>query len=201
MAIPEKIKKLANDIRTKIYGKDVRESLAKGIEEAGNIADETQARQNELETQFQSVLDETTDKDFNSAPEIKAARVSSDGTNHNNLKERLDKEHQEVTTQLAQMEQKKVDRSELQQKEEEIKFYLGNQLDKIGNMTPKEAFATLQDLENTYPNGAEGVYLVQENGHWYYWNLSTNQWTDGGLYQALPWDEFMTEHNEPWEVA
>lgn len=102
MAIPEKIKKLANDIRTKIYGKDVRESLAKGIEEAGNIADETQARQNELETQFQSVLDETTDKDFNSAPEIKAARVSTDGTNHNNLKERLDKEHQEVTSQLAQ---------------------------------------------------------------------------------------------------
>lgn len=105
MAIPETIKKLANDIRTKIYGREVRESLAKGIEEAGNIADETRARHEKIERQFQSVLDETTDKDFNSAPEIKAARVSVSGENYTNLKERLDQEYESVTTQLADLSQ------------------------------------------------------------------------------------------------
>jgi Pectate lyase superfamily protein/Right handed beta helix region len=112
MAIPESIKKLANDIRTKIYGKEVREALAKGIEEAGNIADETQTRQDELEGQFQTVLDETTGKDVISAPEIIAARVSTDGTNHNNLKERLDKEHQEVTSQLAHHTEKLIEHTD-----------------------------------------------------------------------------------------
>jgi glycerophosphoryl diester phosphodiesterase len=119
MAIPETIKKLANDIRTKIYGREVRESLAKGIEEAGNIADETQTRQDVLERQFQTVLDETTGKDVISAPEILAARVSAEGTNHNNLKERLDKEYNKVTSQLAQNEQ---DIRNIYNKIENIKF-------------------------------------------------------------------------------
>ena len=85
MAIPEKIKQLANDIRTKIYGKEVRESLARGIEEAGKIADETRVRQDNVEAQFQAVLDETTGKDVISAPEITAARVA-DNTTHPNFK-------------------------------------------------------------------------------------------------------------------
>lgn len=36
----EHTKKLANDIRTKIYGKEVREALATGIEESGNTSQE-----------------------------------------------------------------------------------------------------------------------------------------------------------------
>jgi hypothetical protein len=104
MAIPETIRKLANDIRTKIYGREVRESLAQGIEEAGNIADQTRERQDSVEALFQSVLDETTGKDVNSAPEILAARVSADGTQHSNLKKRLDAEHSQLSAQLTQTE-------------------------------------------------------------------------------------------------
>lgn len=109
MAIPENIEQLANDIRTKIYGTEVRESLAKGIEEAGNIADETKVRQDELETQFKTVIDETTGKDVVSAPEILAARVSVTGTTYTTLKERLDQEHESVTTQLARTSNEIVD--------------------------------------------------------------------------------------------
>lgn len=98
MAIPQKIKNLANKVRTAVYGKEVRESLAESMEETANVADETKTRQDSLETQFQDVLDETTGKDIISAPEILAARGS-----HANLKQRLDSEYQEVTTQLAQI--------------------------------------------------------------------------------------------------
>src|SRR5690625_4169255 len=103
MAIPESIKQKANKIRNEVYGRDVREALASGIEEAGDIADQTRERQDSVEAQFQSVLDETTGKDVISAPEITAARVGADNTNYPNLKERLDTEHNQLSSQLAQI--------------------------------------------------------------------------------------------------
>ncbi|GEM_PF-7107198 len=46
---------------------------------------------------------------------------------------------------------------------------------------PKSTFSTLSALQTAYPNGTEGVFLVLENGHWYYY---ASAWKDGGLYQA-----------------
>src|SRR5690606_10742916 len=105
MAINPKIKEKAEKIRKEVYGKDVREALASGLEVMSEDVEDVKDRQGNVELQFQAVLDETTGKDVTSAPEVTAARVGADGTNHNNLKERLDKEHQEVIAQLAQTSQ------------------------------------------------------------------------------------------------
>lgn len=82
---------------------------------------------------------------------------------------------------------------------------LNDRLDKIefkfsdiGNMSPKAVFSTLIDLENAYPNGSDGVFLVRDDGKWYFWNGI--EWESGGTYQAQPWDEFMTEQNEEWVI-
>lgn len=48
--------------------------------------------------------------------------------------------------------------------------------------TPKGSFPTLSALESEYPDGAEGIFIVSKNGHWYYWDGS--DWVDGGLYQS-----------------
>lgn len=48
--------------------------------------------------------------------------------------------------------------------------------------SPKGVYADLSSLQTAFPDGASGVYLTSDNGHWYYWNGST--WTDGGVYQA-----------------
>lgn len=101
MAVDPNIKKKADDIRNKIYGKEVRESLASGLEAMSTDVVENTGRQDNVESQFQDVIENTTDKDVISAPEIIAAR---DG--EPNLKARLDKENQEVTAQLAQTENK-----------------------------------------------------------------------------------------------
>lgn len=101
MAIDPSIKIKADNIRTKIYGKEVRESLASGLEEMSSDVVETVGRQDDVESQWQNVVDETTGKDVISAPEIIAAR---DG--EANLKARLDKENQEVTAQLAETTQR-----------------------------------------------------------------------------------------------
>lgn len=86
MTIDKDIKKKANDIRTKIYGKEVREGLASGLELMGNTTKETKDRQDNVENQFQQVIDETTGKDVISAPEIIVARGEEQ-----NLNERLNK--------------------------------------------------------------------------------------------------------------
>src|SRR5690606_5623994 len=99
MAIPKIIEELAHKIRTAIYGKDVRESLASGIEKAGEIAedarkksDETDNRQTELETRFEQQIQNMTLEDPSSA-EIVDARGGETLLRH-----RLDK----VDAHLAQ---------------------------------------------------------------------------------------------------
>lgn len=99
MATDPVIQAKADDIRMKVYGEQVRESLASGLEAMSEVVVENTNRQDTVETQFQQVVENTTGKDVISAPEIIAAR-----NNEANLKARLDKEHQQVTAQLAQTE-------------------------------------------------------------------------------------------------
>ena len=61
-------------------------------------------------------------------------------------------------------------------------------LNNIGSMSPKGVYSTLTALQTAYPSGANGVYIVSEDGHWYYWNGTA--WTDGGVYlSSIPDDE------------
>src|SRR5690606_8444360 len=117
MTINPKIKERAEKIRKEEYGRDVREALASGLEVMSEDVEETKNRQDNVESQFQAVLDETTGKDVISAPEVTAARVGVDGTQYSNLKQRLDSEHDKITAQLAQTEHKinRVKFSELQE--------------------------------------------------------------------------------------
>ena len=74
MAIDPIIKQKAGKIRNEKLGRDVRESLASGLENMSEDVVETIGRQLKLDSQFQTVIDETTGKDIISAPEIIAAR-------------------------------------------------------------------------------------------------------------------------------
>src|SRR5699024_2176253 len=85
----------------------------------------------------------------------------------------------------------------LAQSMQENRIYIDNQLKSLNGLELKGAYNTLQDLIDTYPNGTQGIFLIQETGHWYYWN---GEWSDGGIYQALPWEEFMTINNEEWVI-
>lgn len=97
LAVDPIIKQKAEDIRHKIYGKEVRESLASGLEAMSDDVVEVTDRQATVEEQFQAVIDETTGKDVISAPEVILAR---DGAT--SLGDRLDSDKAEVTAQLAQ---------------------------------------------------------------------------------------------------
>lgn len=88
-----RINEIAEGIKHEPEMRKMRDDISEGIKSTGN-------RQADVEDQFQQVIDETTGKDVISAPEIIAAR-----NGEANLKQRLDKENQKVTAQLAQTEQ------------------------------------------------------------------------------------------------
>lgn len=97
MAVPEFIEGIITKIKNATLGGEITNSVADGIKFISEFVSSNNDRQDEVEKQFQQVIDETTGKDIVSAPEIIAAR-----SGELNLKARLDKENQEVTAQLAQ---------------------------------------------------------------------------------------------------
>lgn len=58
----------------------------------------------------------------------------------------------------------------------------GNLIQSAASGSPKGVYSTLTALQNAFPTGTNGIYVVSENGHWYYW--SGTAWTDGGVYLA-----------------
>lgn len=91
------ITQLVKFIREKMFGVDVRESIAKALEKAYEDVVGVTDRQTTVEEQFQSVLDEITGKDVISAPELIAARNGKP-----DLKTRIDDLENETNAQLAQ---------------------------------------------------------------------------------------------------
>lgn len=51
----------------------------------------------------------------------------------------------------------------------------------LASGSPKGTYPTLDALNKALPNGASGIYVTSDNGHWWYWN---QEWKDGGVYQS-----------------
>lgn len=60
---------------------------------------------------------------------------------------------------------------------------LNNKIDSVSSGSPAGVFETLSDLETEDPDHSK-IYVVTSSGHWYYYNETNEEWTDGGLYQA-----------------
>lgn len=178
MAIPESIKKLANDIRTKIYGREVRESLAKGIEEAGNIADQANTKSDDAVEQVNSIQSQVNQLvvEGDSSVEAAQARVDADGNTYATLKERLDTKEQSFVTQLAE------------------KASLKN-LNDLEAQTDKKINDSISDLRDNIieeiGNNANGRYIRFANGVLIMYgrkslnNVVTS--TGGGITFSLPY--------------
>ena len=89
--------KKANEVVINDLNSETRKEIAK-------LKSETNTIITDLSAQFQQVIDETTGKDVISAPELIAAR-----NGEANLKTRIDKDYQEITAQLANIEVPDVD--------------------------------------------------------------------------------------------
>ncbi len=104
MAIPDIIKQYANYIRTKIYGKEVRESLARGIEVSGEISEEansrsknTEVRQTILEKKYDDQIANMTNENPSISELVDFRTSSVTGKTYGTAGERAD----EIDTQLV----------------------------------------------------------------------------------------------------
>lgn len=60
--------------------------------------------------------------------------------------------------------------------------YVDRAIAAVASGSPKGTYATLSALKAAIPRGDSNIYVVSEDGGWYYWNGST--WTKGGQYQS-----------------
>lgn len=58
--------------------------------------------------------------------------------------------------------------------------YVDTKVSSIASGSPKGSYPTLAALEAAYPIGASGIYVVQADNKWYFWDGSA--WQPGGTY-------------------
>jgi hypothetical protein len=85
MTIPVTLNDKVNKIRTSIYGRDVREALASGIEEVSATADSVQSRQDALEAKYDEQV-----KNSSGINEVKDAHVAVNGKTYDTIGKRID---------------------------------------------------------------------------------------------------------------
>lgn len=77
----------------------------------------------------------------------------------------------------------KIHAHELQIVAKADKAYVDNKLAEAISIAPK-GIGTFAELTTKYPTGTTGIFIVQEDGLWYYWNELASLWTPGGSYQS-----------------
>lgn len=96
-------------------------------------------------------------------------------------------------TDIVNLELDKADKIDLEETDKELqllnakkadKDFVDAQLASIVSGAPKGTYSTLAALQQAYPSGTEGIFLVLADGNWYYWNESSKKWLSGGVYQA-----------------
>lgn len=60
--------------------------------------------------------------------------------------------------------------------------YVDRLVAKIASGSPKGAYRTLSELQTAKPRGDENIYVISEDGCWYFWDGTS--WCNGGVYQS-----------------
>ena len=108
-----------------------------------------------------------------SSPEAAQARIDADGKIYRTLKERLDTEQNNKADASDLLQT-----NELLHKKASIEYV--DQIVQGLTGGPAGVYDTLALLQNAFPKGNDKVYVVKEDGKWYYYD---GAWLAGGDYQ------------------
>lgn len=141
------------DMLGNVAPQDQNEVTQARIDSNGKSYDTLKGREDATQATAETALSEERD----TSAEVQNARTDTTSTTYPSLKERLDNQQN----------------------------LLDNRIDgKISQISAvPETFSTLTDLQNLYPNGKTGLFVVAQNGHKYIW--TNNDWIDAGVYQAV----------------
>lgn len=107
--------------------------------------------------------------------------LSQKGIDISDLKTKIAKNTNDISTMQPEISDLQNNVTNLQISKAD-KSFVDSKFASIVSGAPKGTFATLAALQTAYPSGTEGVFLVFENGHWYYY---ASGWKDGGVYQSV----------------
>ena len=60
----------------------------------------------------------------------------------------------------------------------------------LASGSPKGVYSTFSALQAAFPTGTTGIYVVTDDGKWYYWDGTA--WTAGGVYQGTSFEASKT---------
>jgi len=95
------------------------------------------------------------------------------------LNDRLDKQDSKVNSNQEAINSLTLNKAEKLEVEN-----LKDTLENLGSIKPQGVYSTLNNLENAFPEGASGIYIVLADNNWYFWSNLNSEWTSGGVYQA-----------------
>lgn len=144
-------------IKNAIFGKDVRGAIHDAIKKTYDDAA----------------------KEGNANMEVSFARGF-----FNTLSERLNRSDEQLEEAYNDLNDKHIG-TEREVRQKADQSFVDSQFSSIVSGAPKGTYNNLNALRTAHPNGTDGIFLVLENGHWYYWNSTLNAWTDGGVYQGV----------------
>lgn len=180
--VPAPYNVLAKNVRNKMFGEDVRESIAQSIEGAGMAVNEWEHAQQAL----------TVDS------EVINARIALDGTRHSTLKVHLDSVWLYCGTLLSMIKSLQTDKVDIDEFKKQMATKVDSQIfsDKITEFEKQIAdtqsgligtFKNESELKKAYPNGAKGFAIVQQ--------------ADGKQDYAYTWDEKKKTWARGWPVV
>lgn len=129
--------------------------------------------------------------------EVTQARIDVHGKSYGTLKSREDVTQETAETALSEERDTSIEvqdartnsssktyptlKARMDNQENDLNNSINNKLSQISSIP--ETFANLAAIKAKYPNGANGIMVVADNGHKYIWSNRT--WTDAGVYQAV----------------
>lgn len=184
------VDKELKQIRGAVYGKEVRGSIADGLEKVNNESTEAiEVTEQLIDGSFdQGKLDTNIKERLEQLEDDYTPRLTG-------LEHKVDENHNEVTAQLAD----KANQSQVYQLENNKadKAYVDDLFTNLDGLEIKGSFDTLKELEDAFPSGTTGLYVVDK--YLYGWN--GNKWKVVKELGITPWNEFMTTDGEKWEVS
>ena len=151
-----------------IDGQAQSENIATIIEDLNNASLEVTQKKNELEDVIKTA-DTTT---YATKGEINGVKSS--------LEEKVNKEQGKGLSTNNYDNNEKSEVAKVKNKADIS--YVDTKVGQIVSGSPKGTYASLSALQIAKPTGDTGIYVTQDNGHWYFWNGTA--WTEGGIYQA-----------------
>lgn len=62
--------------------------------------------------------------------------------------------------------------------------WIESKFNAISSNAPKAVLSSLEEIQQTYPSGANGIVIASNTGKWYYYDEGERSWKEGGIYQS-----------------